>query len=86
VRRMVTGYCLRFTQYSAENVKLGLPQNDHFRRWAWPVYQLGPAIGAVMSLAPLLLLRYPDTLKNQVEADLARRRDLAEESQAAKEE
>jgi len=77
VRRMVTGYCLRFTQYSAERVKLGLPQNEHYRRWSWPVYQLGPALGAVMSLVPLLLLRYPDSLKNQVEAELAQRREKA---------
>jgi hypothetical protein len=44
------------------------------------VYKLGIACGAALSLIPLLLIRYPDSLKAQVEADLAERRSLTEEN------
>jgi hypothetical protein len=51
-----------------------LPQNAHYQKWIWPVYKLGPVIGLVMSLIPLFVLKYPDSLKARVEADLAERR------------
>jgi len=82
LRRMIIGFCLRFLQYDAEKVELGIPQNEHYRKWVWPTFKLGIAGGALLSLIPLLLLRYPDSLRRQVETELAERRALA----AAKEE
>jgi len=77
MKRLIQGYTLRFLQFDAGLVPRGLPQNAHFRRWIWPAFRLGPVLGMVMSLIPLLLLKYPESLRRQVEAEMAERRALA---------
>jgi len=78
VRRIIQGYTLRWLQHSPDYTDMRMPQNTHFQRWIWPVFRLGPAIGLVLSLIPLLMVNYPDSLRNQVEADLAVRRQAAQ--------
>jgi len=77
LRRLVMGYSLNWLQYDASLVELRIPQNDHFQRNVWGVFKLGLAGGAFLGLIPLLLIRYPDSLKRQVEAELAQRRIAA---------
>jgi len=81
----IQGRCLDFLQFSADRVERGLPQNAHFHKWIWPMFKLGPIVGAVLALIPLLLLKYPDTLKCQVEGEMAQRRAAAEEAILASE-
>ncbi len=71
-------------QYSAEDYEAGLPLSPLFDKWAWPLFILGPIVGSVLNLIPLLFIRYPESLKKQVEADLQERRAqrAAEETQA----
>ncbi|MDR3344174.1 MAG: MFS transporter [Oscillospiraceae bacterium] len=82
ISRFMQGITLTFLQYNADNVDLKIPQNAHFTKWAWPMRQLGGVFGLCLSLIPLLLLKYPDSLKEKVERELAERRALkaAEES------
>ncbi|MDR0531962.1 MAG: MFS transporter [Oscillospiraceae bacterium] len=79
IARFIQGRCLVFLQFSADRVEQGRPQNAHFQKWVWPVYRLGPALGLALGLVPLLLLRYPDALKQKVESEMAQRRELREE-------
>ena len=80
VEKFIQGYCLHFLQYDPDRVARRQPQNAHFHRWVWPVHRLGQALGMVLALIPLLLLKYPDSLKAQVEDEMAeRRRAVAEE-------
>ena len=60
--------------YDGVQAQQKIPQNAAFLRWVWPLNQLGPALGAVISLVPILCIRYPDSMKRQVEAELAERR------------
>ena len=83
VQRLVQGYCLKFLDYNADFVEMNRPQSAHFQKWIWPVYKLGPALGIVFALLPLLLIRYPNSLKQQVETEMAERRALAEEMEEA---
>jgi len=83
VQRYVQGLCLNFLQFNAHNVDMKLPQNAHFHQWVWPVYKLGSALGVLFALLPLLLIRYPDSLKQKVETEMAERRALSEELEAA---
>ena len=77
VEKYIQGYCLRFLQFDANFVKQNRPQNAHFQKWVWPMFRLGPVFGLVLSLIPLLLLKYPDSLKAQVEDEMAQRRAVA---------
>jgi Na+/melibiose symporter-like transporter len=82
IQKFIQGYCLRFLQYDPRLVERNLPQNAHFHKWVWPVFKLGPALGLALSLIPLLLLKYPDSLKRQVEDEMAQRRNEAGETAA----
>ncbi|MCL2299249.1 MAG: MFS transporter, partial [Firmicutes bacterium] len=83
LKRLIQGYTLKFLQFDAALVPKGLPQNAHFRRWIWPAFRLGPVLGMVLSLVPLLLLKYPESLRHQVEEEMAQRRALAEACEAS---
>ena len=74
VSTAVRGQVLKFTQYNKDLGNQRLPQGEVFRRRSWPIYQLGPVIGLVLYLIPVLFVRYPDELKAQVESELAQRR------------
>jgi len=74
MRRFLMGFTLRFLQHSPDATAASQPQNAHFQRWVWPAFRLGPAMGLVLSLIPLLLINYPNSLRDQVEGDLAARR------------
>jgi len=77
VQKYIQGFCLVFLQFDAELVKQNRPQNAHFQKWIWPMFKLGPTFGLVLSLIPLLLLNYPDSLKRQVEDEMKQRRAIA---------
>jgi len=78
VEKYIQGYVLEFLQFDAERVKQNRPQNAHFQKWVWPAFILGPVMGLVLSLIPILLLRYPDSLKARVEDEMAQRRAKVE--------
>lgn len=61
--------------YSAEAYDAGQPLSPEFDHWVWPLFILGPIVGSVLNLIPLLFIHYPDSLKKQVEAELQKRRE-----------
>jgi len=77
IRRFIQGYTLVFLQFDPKLVERGIQQNAHFQRWIWPAFRLGPVLGLAASLIPLLLLKYPESLRRQVEAEMLERRALA---------
>jgi len=82
IRTVIMGYTLSWLQFDATRVPMNLPQNAHFNRWIWPVFRLGPLIGLVMSLVPLLFMHFPESLRMQVQEDMAARRAAAKEIEA----
>jgi len=77
IKRFIQGYTLVFLQFDASLVPRNQPQNAHFQRWIWPAFRLGPVLGLALSLIPLLLIRFPESLRHQVEAEMIERRALA---------
>jgi len=76
-RRFMMGQTLGWLRYDAELVAQGVQQGPIFQQWSWAAYKLGVAGGGLFCLIPLLLMRYPDSLKAQVEGELAERRAMA---------
>lgn len=66
--------------YSAQDYDMGLPLSPLFDKWVWPLFILGPIVGSLLNLIPLLFIHYPRQLKEQVEADLQQRRAEAEQT------
>lgn len=71
---VIAGALLTFLSYDAEAVAAGAPLSDAFNTWIWPLFMLGPAIGAALYIIPLLFIKYPQELKDKVTAELKERR------------
>ena len=74
----VTTVLFILLNYSAEAYDAGQPLSPEFDRWVWPLFILGPIVGSILNLIPLLFIHYPDSLKQRVEAELKKRRAEAE--------
>ena len=69
-----TGLTLSMLSFDATKYDLGLPQDPVFYKYVWPVYIMGPALGSLLYLIPLLMIRYSKAQKAQVEKELKERR------------
>jgi len=74
IQTVIRGQLLKWLLYDGLLAQQKIPQNAAFLKWVWPLNQLGPALGAVIALIPVLCIRYPEAMKRQVEAELAMRR------------
>ena len=71
-----TGLTLSILCFDATKYDLGLPQDPKFYEYVWPVYILGPALGSMLYLVPLLMIKYTKKQKEQVERELKERRAM----------
>lgn len=71
---VIAGALLTFLAYDAEAIAAGAPLSVAFNTWIWPLFMLGPAIGAALYIIPLLFIKYPQELKDQVTRELRERR------------
>ena len=58
-------------------------QPEVFYKWQWPLFILGPAVGAALYLIPMLLLKYTEAERKQVEEALQKKRAKEAETAAA---
>lgn len=83
ITMFISGIVLSRLGFREELGLLGQP--SVFYRLQWPIYMLAPVVGAVLFLIPIFTIHYPESMKNQVEAELMQRRAIAkhkEESQS----
>ncbi len=69
-----TGLTLTLLAFDATKYDAGLQQDPRFYKWVWPIYIMGPAIGSILYLVPLLFIRYSQKQKLEVEQELHERR------------
>ena len=73
---VIAGALLTFLSYDAEAIAAGAPLSDAFNTWIWPLFMLGPAIGAALYIIPLLYIKYPQELKDKVTKELQEKRNV----------
>ncbi|MBR2801636.1 MAG: MFS transporter [Erysipelotrichaceae bacterium] len=71
---VIGGFLLSWLQYDAAAIEAGAQVSERFSTWIWPLFMLGPALGAALYIIPLLFIHYPNSLKEQVTAELHERR------------
>lgn len=71
---VIAGALLTWLAYDAQAIEAGAQLSDRFNTFIWPLFMLGPAIGAALYTIPLLFINYPNSLKEQVISDLKVRR------------
>ncbi|MGI6522666.1 MAG: MFS transporter [Christensenellales bacterium] len=74
------GLTLTLIRFDATKYEAGLPQSPTFNKWIWFVFILGPAVGSVLYLIPLLFVKYNDKIKEKVELELSIKRQNAAEN------
>ncbi|MBQ7223169.1 MAG: MFS transporter [Erysipelotrichaceae bacterium] len=71
---VIAGFLLTFLEYDAEAIEAGAAVSEKFSKWIWPLFMIGPAIGAALYVIPLLFIKYPKEMKDKVTAELKERR------------
>lgn len=76
---LIEGVLLKNLGYSSERKSAGLPQSDTFIKWQWPMFCLGPIVGAVLFLIVISFIKDSDELRAETEKKL---RELREQRSA----
>lgn len=71
---VIAGALLTILHYDAEAIANGGQLSDTFNTWIWPLFMLGPALGAALYIIPLLFINYPEDMKAKVTEELRERR------------
>lgn len=76
---VIAGFLLTWLEYDAEAIAAGAAVSDKFNQWIWPLFMIGPAIGAALYIIPLLFIHYTPEMKEQVTRELRERREKSGE-------
>jgi GPH family glycoside/pentoside/hexuronide:cation symporter len=80
IGNVISGFVLDLLCYDSSITDIS-GQSATFYRWQWPLFILGPAIGALLYLIPVMMIHYPKEKREMVEKELSERR-AAEKSKA----
>ncbi len=75
----IEGIILKVLKYDSNAKTNGLPQNDTFLKWQWPMFMLGPVVGSVLYLFFISFIKDSKEQKEEVERLLRERREKAQQ-------
>lgn len=75
VTSLIEGFILKKLNYSSFNKANKIPQDAKFLKWQWPMFSLGPIVGAILYMIVIAFLRSDEDFKNNVEPKLRERRE-----------
>ncbi len=75
--QLINGWVLSWLGHDSK--RKNFDQNPTYMKWQWPIFMLGPVIGAVLYTIIISFVRDNDDEKLRVEAELLERRKAAEE-------
>lgn len=76
---LIEGILLKKLGYDSYRKEAGLPQSETFLKWQWPMFCLGPVVGAVLYLIIISFVRDDKEHRAEVERQLKARRAAAQE-------
>ncbi|MBQ3086643.1 MAG: MFS transporter [Clostridia bacterium] len=83
VSSIIEGQLLKRLGYDSYAKEAGLAQNETFIKWQWPMFVLGPVVGAVLYLIIICFVKDNKERRDEIEQALKERRRLLEEEKAA---
>lgn len=81
VTSLIKGGILSLLHYD-QTITRKYNQNATYIKWQWPIFMLGPVVGAVMYLIVICFVKDDKALKEQVERELKERRELRAKEKA----
>lgn len=80
---LIEGFLLKHLGYDSNAKELGIPQNDRFIKWQWPMFMLGPVVGSILYLFFISFVKDNKEKKLEIERQLRERRELADKQSDA---
>ena len=81
VSALIEGLILTKLGYDSVKKNAGLPQSDYFNKFQWPMFMLGPIVGAILYLFFISFVKDDKAHKADVEQKLKERRAALKESE-----
>lgn len=72
---LIEGFILKFLGYDSNLKEQGIPQSEKFLKWQWPMFMLGPVVGAVLYLIFISFVKDNREHKAEVERQLKEMRE-----------
>lgn len=82
VSSLIEGRLLKYLGYDSYAKEAGKPQNETFMKWQWPMFILGPVVGAVLYLVIISFVKDSKEKREEIERVLKERRKQIEEESA----
>lgn len=71
---LIEGAILKLLKYNSRDKAAGIAQNATFLKWQWPMFALGPIVGAVLYMIVISFIRDDDEYRRDIESQLIQRR------------
>lgn len=80
---LIEGFLLKLLKYDSERKAQGLAQNETFLKWQWPMFMLGPVVGALLYLLFISFVKDDKEHKKEVERLLKEKREQRAQAENA---
>ena len=70
----MNGVTLALLKFEPEAMANGAPLSETFIKYSWPIFALGPALGALMQFIPIFALKFKNKDRDLVSAALKEKR------------
>ena len=78
---LFTGITLTLLKFNPEAMSKGAPLSQEFIKYSWLIFALGPALGTLLGLIPLLALKYNLKERDRIAILIKERREGSKEEQ-----
>ena len=78
VTTFIEGRMLSYLKYDSSLLELGKKQNAKFLKWQWPMFMLGPVVGAILYLIIISFVKDSKEHREDVERQLKERKEALE--------
>lgn len=74
---LMNGITLAILKFSPEAMANGAPLSETFIKYSWPIFALGPALGALLQFIPTFMLKFNNKDRDKITKALAEKRNKA---------
>ena len=83
VTTFIEGRMLSYLKYDSSLLELGKKQNAKFLKWQWPMFMLGPVVGAILYLIIISFVKDSKEHREDVERQLKERKEALEKQNSS---
>lgn len=82
IAALMNGITLALLKFEPEAMANGAPLSETFIKYSWPIFALGPALGALMQFIPIFMLKFKNKDRDLISAALKEKRAKLKKAKA----